>query len=340
MNRPLNEDLMGSSMAVKDLKQETSLVRNRTWLPLVCALACASCTHQVQTTSRGVTQPAVPAVKARRVQNAADAGEGDLEARALRRRLAANADDLEARMALAQIYLQRGLPDLALEHYRSAAARFPDSLGAARALAQTLRELGETAQALQAVQQCLARHPGGSWELLSLEGILEDDLGRWTPAETAHRAALALNPGRSALHNNLGYNLLLQVQAEAAAAEFRRAIEIDPRAQIAHNNLGAALAAQSHAGEALSEWQRSVDPAAAHNNLAAVLMEQGHYAEARAELETALGYRRNFPAALANLKLVAEKDGRPAVVPSKRSASKRGKPVGVAASVAGVAGGK
>jgi Flp pilus assembly protein TadD len=316
------------------------LVGTGSWLPLVCVLACASCTHQVQTASRGVSQPAVPAVKARRVENAADAGEGDLEARALRRRLAANADDLDARMALAQLYSRRGLPDLALEHYRLAAARFPDSLGAARAFAQTLREMGETPQALKAVEEFLARHPGASWEMLSLEGILEDELGRWMPAEEAHRAALALSPGRSALHNNLGYNLLLQGQAEAAAAEFRRAIEIDPRAQIAHNNLGAALAAQSHAGEALAEWQRSGDPAAAHNNLAAVLMEQGHYAEARAELETALGYRRNFPAALANLRLVAEKDGRPAVVPSKRSASKRVKAVGVAASVAGAAGEK
>ena len=329
MNHSLNKDLMGPGA-----------VGIGTWLPVVCALACASCTHQVQTASRGVAQPAVPAVKARRVENAADAGEGDIETRALRRRLAANADDLDARMALARIYSRRGLPELALEHYRFAVARFPDSLEATRALVQSLREMGETAQALQAVQQGLAKHPSASWELLSLEGILEDELGQWAPAEAAHRAALALNPGRSALHNNLGYNLLLQGQAEAAAAEFRRAIEIDPRAQIAHNNLGAALAAQSHAGEALAEWQRSGDPAAAHNNLAAVLMEQGHYAEARTELETALGYRRNFPAALANLKLVAEKDGRPAVVPSKRSASKRGKAVGVAASVAGAAGGK
>ena len=326
---------MGASMPFP-----SHLIQNRTWLLLACTLACASCTHQVQTASRGVSQPAVPAVKARRVENAADAGEGDLEARALRRRLAANADDLDARMALAQLYSRRGLPDLALEHYRLAAARFPDSLGAARAFAQTLREMGETPQALKAVEEFLARHPGASWEMLSLEGILEDELGRQMPAEAAHRAALALSPGRSALHNNLGYNLLLQGQAEAAAAEFRRAIEIDPRAQIAHNNLGAALAAQSYAGEALAEWQRSGDPAAAHNNLAAVLMEQGHYAEARAELETALGYRRNFPEALANLKLVAEKDGRPAEVPAKRSASKRAKPVGVAASVTGAAGGK
>jgi len=120
------------------------------------------------------------------------------------------------------------------------------------------------------------------------------------------------------LHNNLGYNLLLQGQPEAGAAEFRRAIEIDPRSQIAHNNLGAALAAQSHpdAAEALSEWQRASDPAVAHNNLAAVLMEQGRYTEARLELDAALQLHRDLPAALANLRLVSEKDGLPATVPA------------------------
>ena len=109
MNHSLNKDLMGASMPFP-----SHLIQNRTWLLLACALACASCTHQVQTASRGVSQPAVPAVKARRVENAADAGEGDLEARTLRRRLAANVDDLDARMALAQLYSRRGLPDLAL----------------------------------------------------------------------------------------------------------------------------------------------------------------------------------------------------------------------------------
>ena len=121
--------------------------------------------------------------------------------------------------------------------------------------------MGEAEAALRTVRDYLAKYPSGkaNWELLSLEGIVEDEQGRFTPAETAHRAALALEPGHSALYNNLGYNLLLQGQSSAAAAEFRRAIEIDPRSPIAHNNLGAALALQSHSSEALSEWRRSAD---------------------------------------------------------------------------------
>jgi Flp pilus assembly protein TadD len=254
---------------------------------------------------------------ARQVQNAVDAGEGDLEARKLRRRLAANAGDLETRIALARLYSRQGLPDLALEHYRMAALQFPDSVVVALSLAKTLREMGGTGEALNAVDSWLAKNPAGNWEMLSLKGILEDEQGRFEAASASFRAALQLEPRRGALHNNLGYNLLLQSKPEEAAAEFRRAIEIDPRSEIAHNNLGAALALKSHPApaEALSEYRRSADPAAAHNNLAAVLTEQGRYAEARTELLAALAIRRDFPAALTNLRLVAEKDGQPVQVP-------------------------
>src|SRR2546421_434099 len=84
------------------------------------------------------------------------------------------------------------------------------------------REMGEGEGSLGIVHNYLAKYPGArdNWELLSLEDILEDEHGRFAPAETAHRAALGIEPGRSALHNNLGYNLLLQGEASAAAAEF------------------------------------------------------------------------------------------------------------------------
>jgi Flp pilus assembly protein TadD len=310
----------------------------RVILALATALLCASCTHQVQTAaSHGATRTAVSQVMARQVENAVDAGDGDVEARALRRRLAASTTDLQARLALARLYARRGLPDLALEHYRLAAAQFPDSAPVAFALSKTLWEMGEPGAALEAVTTFLAKHPRGSWEALSLQGILQDELGRFAEAEAAHRAALALDPGRSALHNNLGYNLLLEGHADAATAAFERALELDPRSQVARNNLGVALALQSRpaTARALAEWQRSADPAVAHNNLAAVLIEQRRYAEARTELETALGFRRDFPAALSNLKLLAEMDGRPVQVPApsqpvnlwKRAASTFGRVV-------------
>jgi Flp pilus assembly protein TadD len=284
--------------------------------------ACTSCTHQVQTAQFPIPVPAVNAVMAREVKGAADAGEGDLELRMLRQRLAANAKDLDARIALARYYAERNLPDLALEHYRLAAAQFPDSVPVTLALAKSLREMGEPSEALKTLHEFADRQPVGTWEVLSLEGILEDEQGRLAEAEKSHRAALALAPDQSALHNNLGYNLLSQKKTDAAIVEFRRAIELDPKSEIAHNNLAAALAKSSSGSqEALAEWSRAANPAQAHNNLAAVLIEQGRYREARAELATALGLQPNLSSALANLRLVSELDGKPATVSIQRRAS-------------------
>jgi Flp pilus assembly protein TadD len=256
-----------------------------------------------------------------KVGNAVDAGQGDLVLRELRRRLAADANDLDARMQIAKLYSQKGLPDLALEHYRLAAARFPDSDAAALGLAKTLREMEQPSEALRSAEDFLTRHPRGSWELLSLRGILEDEQGHFTNAEAAYREALTLAPGRGAIHNNLGYNLLLQMRPDEAAEEFRLAIGLDPKSEIAHNNLGVALASQKSfvAKDVLAEWQRSSGPAAAHNNLAAVLMEQGRDAEAREELAAALEFQRDFPEALANLKILADRDGKPVTVAPARA---------------------
>ena len=299
-------------------------------MPAACAvgcvavymMVCTACTHRVQTTQFAVPYPAVHAAMAREVKGAADAGEGDLQLRQLRQRLAANAKDLDARISLARYYAERNLPDLALEHYRMAAAQFPDSVPVTLALAKTMREMGEPSEALKTLREFADRQPRTSWEVLSLQGILEDEQGRLAEAEKSHRAALALAPQQSALHNNLGYNLLSQKKTDAAVAEFRRAIELDSKSQVAHSNLAMALA-QSGSGseEALTEWSRAANPAEAHNNLAAAMMEQGRYPEARAELAAALSLQPDLSSALANLKLLSEMDGKPASVSIKRRTS-------------------
>ena len=168
------------------------------------------------------------------------------------------------------------------------------------------------------------KQPRGSWEVASLTGILEDEQGHLPAAETAHRAALALAPEKSGLHNNLGYNLLSQKQVEPAINEFRRAIELDPKSEVAHNNLAAALArsgSEPASTEAVAEWRRSTSLAEAYNNLAAASMEQGRYSEARTQLGIALSLQRNLPAALSNLRLVSEMDGKAASVPSHKQVS-------------------
>ena len=172
------------------------------------------------------------------------------------------------------------------------------------------------------LEQFVARQPAASGEVLGWLGILQDEAREYPAAETNHRAAIDRQPGFDWLHNNLGYNLLLQGKSQEAAAEFRQALTINASSALARNNLGLALAADSK--DALLQWQSVSDPATVHNNLAAILIEQGRYSEARKELNLALGYKPDHMAALANLALCSDLDGKPAqvVLPAKAHAAK------------------
>jgi Flp pilus assembly protein TadD len=289
---------------------------------LLFALIATGCTHTVRTTSVQMMRhpekvsrdTQTMSVMKRQIANAADAGDGDTIARALRQRMAANPSDLKTRMELARHYEETGFPELAAEHYRLASQLVPGSAEAITSYARMLRKLELPAQALEALTRFQNAHPNASHEVLCWLGILQDEAGEFAKAEANYRAALVLNPKSDTLHNNLGYNLLLQKRPAEAAEEFRKALTISPHSQIARNNLGVSLASQPK--EAVLNMQSVSDPATAHSNLAAVLIEQGLYKQAREELRIALGYRQDHPAALSNMQLVSQLDGQPFAVPA------------------------
>jgi tetratricopeptide (TPR) repeat protein len=234
--------------------------------------------------------------------------------------MTADPTNLKIRIELARHYEATGYPELAAEHYRLAAVQFPDSAEVAVAQARLMRKLELPGQALAGLAKFRTAHPTVPYEVLSWIGILQDEAGELTKAEESYRVALTLNPKSDSLHNNLGYNLLLQKKNAEAAGEFRNALAIAPHSQIARNNLGTALATQPR--EAVLHMQSVSDPATAHSNLAAVLIEQGLYSEARAELKLALGYRNDHPAALSNLQLVSELDGKAFTVQTRVPSSR------------------
>ena len=281
-------------------------------LTVAAALLTTACTRVTQPGHTALPHT-LPAIE-RQIRNAVDAGEGDSEVREFRRRLASNPDDVAARLAIAARYRHSGFPDLAIEHLRIAAARAPHLSELHIRLAEALNDAGAADDAIRVLNAFRERDPLPPAELVSLLAIYTDRQGRYTDAERHHRDALTLAPGRAALHNNLGYNLLLQGKPAEATAEFRHAIAIDPRSELARNNLGTAIATTPGAdlNEAVLQWQSVSDPATAHNNLASVLLEQKRYAEARQHLEIALSYSRTHAAALGNLAILGELDGQPA----------------------------
>jgi Flp pilus assembly protein TadD len=296
----------------------------RLYFPLltiaILTLSCASRTHNASAQVK--LPPPQPAME-RQVQNAVDVGEGDYDIRILRQRMAKEPDNLEVRLALAKRYQAVGSTELALEHYRLAADRFPESPEVHLLLAKSLRRVGSRGEATNMLQDFLRAHPQQSPDFASLLGILLDEQKQWADGERSHREALALAPKSDSLHNNLGYNLLMQGKNEAAAGEFQEALRLNSHSQVARNNLGMALA--NRPDQAAVSWPSVGDPAAAHNNMAALLIQQGHYAEARKELDLALGYNRNYSAALNNLKLVSELDGKPASITAKPVQSRWGR---------------
>jgi tetratricopeptide (TPR) repeat protein len=281
--------------------------------PAIAALALlsASCTHQQVKTAAPPSAPM--SVWDRQVRNAIDAGDGDIQFRQLREKVAAEPDNVAARVELAKAYRERGMHEVALEISRLATARFPESGPAQLSLVRDLREVNRRPEAIASLETFLNGHPQDSAEFYSWLGILRDESSLWPLGEPSHRKAIELAPATDYLHNNLGYNLLMQKKNEEAAIEFRAALKLNPASELARNNLGLALA-NSNAAQAVASWQSTSDPASAHNNLAVVWMEKGNYAEARKELELALGYDRKNAAALKNLELVSRMTGTPATV--------------------------
>jgi tetratricopeptide (TPR) repeat protein len=250
------------------------------------------------------------------VKNAVDAGDGDYQLRLLRDKIAAEPTNIPARLELAKAYRERGYPDVALEISRLATARFPDSGEAQLSLIRSLRDLNRRTEAAESLEAFLKIHPQTAPEYYSWLGILRDESGLWPLGEPAHRKAVELAPNLDDLHNNLGYNLLMQKKNDEAAEEFRAALKLAPKSQVARNNLGLVLANQNAADQAVASFQSASDPATAHNNLAAVWIEKGNYPAARKELEVALSYNKTHPAALRNLELVGRMDGQAATLPA------------------------
>ena len=285
--------------------------RSQLALPLALAALSVSCVHQTNTTQN--TAPP-PTNWDREIRNAVDAGDGDYQLRVLREKVAAEPDNVPVRLELAKAYRDRGYHEVALEISRLAVARFPQSGEAHLALIRDLRDVNRRPEAIVTLEAFLKGHPASAAEYYSWLGILRDESNLWPLGEPAHRKALELAPAVDYLHNNLGYNLLMQKKNDEAAREFQEALKLNPASQMARNNLGLALANSNSPEKAVASWQATSDPASAHNNLATVWIEKGNFAEARRELDLALGYNKAHSAALRNLELVARLDGSPATV--------------------------
>lgn len=288
---------------------------------LVLALvATGACTRSPKQARATIPSTSLPPMMHKQVLNAVDAGEGNPRVRELRATIAAKPNNVRARMDLAAEYGRTGYPELELEHLRLAAERFPDSELAIRYAARALVRADRAAEASKRLDSFIAAHEKVSAAVLSWAGIAFDQQQRWNEGEKMHRRAVERAGWRDELHNNLGYNLLMQGRKQEASESFRKALSLNASSETARNNLGLALA--DRPAEALAQFREaSSDLGVAHNNLASYLYDKGDLEGARKELELALEYRKDVPQILDNLRKVASADGKPITMARKESHS-------------------
>jgi len=283
---------------------------------LTILLLASGCVHSrvardfgVPASSRKAEKaPKAPDVAMREIfqqqtQGAFDPMTGDRRIETTQARLKLNPQDNGARLELAAIYESYGLHDDAFDQYAQVLksnVSEPAALGLGRAARATARAV----EALPLVEAFAAIHPSAaSWNEV---GLLYDAAGNLKAGEIAFRNSV-LQDESDRSHNNLGYNLLLQNDTDAAQVEFRRALELNPKSTMTRNNLGIVLARRGDLEGALEQFQSAADAATAHNNLAVVLLEAGQYEQSRQELVKALAIRHYFAPALANFKLVQDR---------------------------------
>jgi tetratricopeptide (TPR) repeat protein/serine/threonine protein kinase len=208
------------------------------------------------------------------------------------------------------------LRNLSVEAPRSSVA--PSNL---LLLALHLWGAGEHEESLALLRWGRGRHPADFWLHLELGTTLVYRKGE-TPTAVeleevigCDRAALALRPQASSVHNNLGVALWHKGQLDEAIAVYREALRLEKDNAFAHCNLGVALRDKGQLDEAIAECREALrlkkDFAAAHCGLGYALLGKGQLDEAIAECREAIRLKKDIPEAHYNLGNALKAKGQP-----------------------------
>lgn len=169
----------------------------------------------------------------------------------------------------------------------------PGDAGVALAYAGTLKAMGLNAQAVAALQQTTLRVPGNrpvlaaygkaladagrlkeaqdvlarsyaperpDWRILSVQGVVEDQLGNFTAAQGFYDIALRLAPGEPSVLANQGLSFALARRLDDAERVLRQASDsprADPRVR---KNLALVLGLKGRLGDAEALLRRDLPP--------------------------------------------------------------------------------
>jgi len=146
------------------------------------------------------------------------------------------------------------------------------------------------------------------WRIWNGLGVIDDLFGEYESATMRYQRAIAIEPKRVMLHNNLGYSRMMAHDYVAAEESLRHALLLDPGNTRVINNLGMCIAWQGRYDEAINLLSKVMDAAAANNNVGYVAYLRTEYAEAKEMFSKAMRLRPSFYVkAATNLDMVNRK---------------------------------
>ncbi|HTW93713.1 MAG TPA: tetratricopeptide repeat protein [Tepidisphaeraceae bacterium] len=163
--------------------------------------------------------------------------------------------------------IQSGRPDIALEHFKRAAAASPNTAEFHGNVGKASIDTGQPGEAVSAFRRAIALKPNVAGFHSHLSQSLEL-LGDLDEAIAAVAEAARLEPNSSKFHNNLGVLLHDRGRYDQAMAELRRAVEIQPDQAWAHFTIGAIHLLHGRFVQGWSEfdWREQCLPEAARKN--------------------------------------------------------------------------
>ena len=143
---------------------------------------------------------------------------------------------------LADLSFARGENEQALSLYKVLLAGHPDELLLLERAGIAALRLGWVAESTALLDRA-THQPQAGWRSWNARGVAADRQGRWDEAGAAYARAMALDPSRAEVANNLGWSMMLQGRWAEALAGFERAAVLNPQLPRLANNLELARAA-------------------------------------------------------------------------------------------------
>ncbi|MCR9124543.1 MAG: tetratricopeptide repeat protein [Rhodobacteraceae bacterium] len=189
-------------------------------------------------------------------------GQFDLAVEAYKKVPRGSPDHHAAELGRAQALRQAAKPDAAIEVLEQLGRDYPDLPVVHSSLGDLLRQQENYDGAIGAYDTAIRLSDSGArnlWFLHYARGISHERLDNWPDAEADFRRALELNPGQPQVLNYLGYSLVeKQIKLDEALDMIQRAVAAQPESGYIVDSLGWVLYRLGRYAEAVGHMETAV----------------------------------------------------------------------------------